>query len=562
MKIILVASSFSGLCQRVLRELILDGHSVEQHYGMRVDELKQQLIDFQPDVIICPFLTHRIPTEIWQEYPCLIVHPGIEGDRGPSSIDWAIRDNWQYWGVTLLQADEEMDAGDIWGTAEFPLRCASKTSVYKREVSTCAVQLIKQALVDLKNPSFKPKPLNYADPAVVGQCRDLMRQPQREIDWQQSTTDEVIRSICAADTTPGVLDSILGHPVRLYGAIAEPVLTGSPGTLLAIKYGSVCRATTDGAVWIRQMKIQDHDTLPAIKLPAETVVTALADETYITQLKSIAAGEAANDIRVELDQDSAYIYFDFYNGAASTAQCRRLQQTIAEVKQQPIKTIVLMGGDDFFSNGIHLNCIEGAPNAGDESWANINAIDDVVLEIINTPNQVTIAALRNNAGAGGAIMALACDRVIVRDGVVLNPHYDKMGLYGSEYWTYLLPKKVGKANAETLVKQCQPMLAREAMDTGFADTLFPEDWQSYHQQLRELTKRVNDDPSFDELLTLKQSERAKDEAAKPLSSYREAELKQMKKAFFDADSRYHFERQLFVYKGKVPEKAAPEAVAS
>jgi putative two-component system protein, hydrogenase maturation factor HypX/HoxX len=33
------------------------------------------------------------------------------------------------------------------------------------------------------------------------------------------------------------------------------------------------------------------------------------------------------------------------------------------------------------------------------------------------------------------MMALAADRVYARDGVVLNPHYKGMGLYGSEYWT-------------------------------------------------------------------------------------------------------------------------------
>jgi hypothetical protein len=50
-------------------------------------------------------------------------------------------------------------------------------------------------------------------------------------------------------------------------------------------------------------------------------------------------------------------------------------------------------------------------------------------------DRLTIAALGANAGAGGAMMPLACDRIIVRDGVVLNPHYQTMGLHGSEYWT-------------------------------------------------------------------------------------------------------------------------------
>ena len=70
-----------------------------------------------------------MPDSIWKSHTCLIVHPGIEGDRGPSSLDWAIKGGATEWGVTLLHAAEEMDAGRIWGTATFPMREASKGSL-------------------------------------------------------------------------------------------------------------------------------------------------------------------------------------------------------------------------------------------------------------------------------------------------------------------------------------------------------------------------------------------------------------------------------------------------
>src|SRR5690606_33284723 len=162
----------------------------------------------------------------------------------------------------------------------------------------------------------------------------------------------------------------------------------------------------------------------------------------------------------------AYVHFNFYNGAANTEQCMELRDRLVALKASDVKYIVYMGGEDFWSNGIHLNCIEAAEDPAKESWRNINAINNVVKEIIDSPKQMTIAALRNNAGAGGAIMALACDEVIIRDGVVLNPHYKSMGLYGSEYWTYLLPRRIGGKVAEKIMNECQPMLAAEAMELG------------------------------------------------------------------------------------------------
>ena len=553
MKILILASSFSGLCQRVLRELTLDGHQIAEHYGMDIPRLKTQLQSFNPELIICPFLTHRIPSDIWKKYKCLVVHPGIEGDRGASSLDWAISGGWDYWGVTLLEAVEEMDAGDIWGTREFPLRTAGKTSIYKREVSSAAVELIKEAITNAGSQTFQPRPLNYSNPNVKGRCQDFMRQADRKINWRKDTTQTVLNKLNAGDTSPGVLDEAFDYPVHLFGAIKEERLRGRPGEWLAIAYGSACRATVDGAVWIRQLKCQTHESLPAIKLPAQQVLSTLLDELSYNRLCLCgASSETPNDIRVERVDQAAYIYFDFYNGACSTEQCQRLQKTIAEVKQQDVKTLVLMGGEDFFSNGIHLNCIEAAPNAADESWHNINAIDDVVNEIINTPNQITIAALRNNAGAGGAILALACDHVVARDGVVLNPHYKNMGLYGSEYWTYLLPKRAGSEEAMRIANECQPMLAKEAYALGLADLVLPENWQQYHKQLQQIVDRVSYADDYHSNLELKASARARDEAQKPLASYRAEELNEMRRNFYSAESHYHHERRMFVYKGKIP----------
>ncbi|WP_394203173.1 hydrogenase maturation protein [Marinagarivorans algicola] len=552
MKVLILASSFSGLCQRVLRELVLLGHDIDQHYGMDEPVLREQIASFQPDLILCPFLTHRIPEDIWQQYKCLIVHPGIEGDRGPSSIDYAITHDDSRWGVTLLQADSEMDAGDIWGTQNFPLRRAGKTSTYKREVSTTAVALIKQALLDFKDPNYQPKPLNYNNPGVEGTCNPLLRQPLRRIDWSVDTTRTIMQKIYAADTTPGVLDHFLGHDVHLFGPELEPNLKGEAKQILAIRHGAVCVATIDGAVWIKQMKCKTHSALPAIKLPAARVINALAGNQSLNLATEYDAS-VIDDIRVEHIGDVAYVYFDFYNGAANTQQCLRLKQRLAHVKASDAKVIVLMGGEDFFSNGIHLNCIEAAADPALESWQNINAIDDVVAEIIHTPNQLTIAALRNNAGAGGAILALACDKVIIREGVVLNPHYAKMGLYGSEYWTYLLPKRIGHELAQKWTTECEPLLASEALQYRFADQMLPEDWEQYHEHLRSFCQQQASQLDLTAELEQKRQRRAADEALKPLENYRSEELAKMREIFYNPESSYHLERKLFVFKGKLPE---------
>ena len=58
-------------------------------------------------------LKRKVPEAIWSKYVCLIVHPGVKGDRGASSLDWAIMTGQTIWGVTVLQAAAEIDAGAI-----------------------------------------------------------------------------------------------------------------------------------------------------------------------------------------------------------------------------------------------------------------------------------------------------------------------------------------------------------------------------------------------------------------------------------------------------------------
>ena len=46
-------------------------------------------------------------------------------------------------------------------------------------------------------------------------------------------------------------------------------------------------------------------------------------------------------------------------------------------------------------------------------------------------DKITISAIQANAGAGGVYLGLATDFSFAKEGIILNPHYKKMGLYGS-----------------------------------------------------------------------------------------------------------------------------------
>lgn len=539
------------MCQRMHKELEEENHRVSIELSSNENQMLRAVEEFQPELILCPFLKHAVPERIWRHYLCLIIHPGIEGDRGPSSLDWAIQSKVTTWGVTLLQADAEMDAGDIWDTQQFDLREASKASLYRREVISTAVSMVKNLLHhSLLDSHFKPRPLDYDNPYVKGQFLPLMRQDSRQINWAQDTTEIIVRKINAADSFPGVLDTIAGNAVHLFGAKAEPRFHNAhPGEILGHRDGAICRATIDGSVWIRQLKMAQKGEQRFFKLASMQVIKQQFDNAdSFSELKAIPSA-VQNDIKVKILGGVAYITFDFYNGAMNTEQCHELLAHLREMRENPeVRVITLMGGDEFWSNGIHLNCIQAAADPARESWRNINAIDDVVQELINMTNKLTVAALRNNAGAGGAIMPLACDKVFARDGVVLNPHYITMGLFGSEYWTYLLPRRVGTTKAKELTKSGLPLLAVKAHKFGMVDKVLCEEWNIYHTLLQQECESLAADENFFRLVERKQQTRLQDESERPLESYRHNELQKMKAIFDNPQSTYHHLRYNFVYK--------------
>jgi putative two-component system hydrogenase maturation factor HypX/HoxX len=114
MRILLLVSAFNSLTQQVFCRLEDLGHEVSVEYA-RTPELMEEAVElWQPELILCPYLLQKVPETIWRKTPTLIVHPGPPGDRGASSLDWAILKREDRWGVAILQAVEAMDAGPIW----------------------------------------------------------------------------------------------------------------------------------------------------------------------------------------------------------------------------------------------------------------------------------------------------------------------------------------------------------------------------------------------------------------------------------------------------------------
>ncbi|MEO6289381.1 MAG: enoyl-CoA hydratase-related protein, partial [Ginsengibacter sp.] len=483
MKILFIVTSFNSLSQRAWVELDRLNHQVKVHIASSPELMIDAVNEYEPGLIIAPYLRSKIPEIIWTNYTCFIVHPGIVGDRGSSSLDWAILNDEKEWGVTIVQAVEKMDAGPLWATENFRMRAVSKSFLYRHEVTQAAIRALLKA-VEL----FEEK--NFATTTSPGKWARSTNENDFKFSWDDDTST-IFKKINAADSFPGALSNILGNQYYCYGVEEEAILKGLPGELLAKRNNSVCVATSNAALWIKCLK--KYNEPDAVKLPAEMVLGDKARdvaESPLNIFEDKLSVKTFREIWYEESDGVGYLHFDFYNGAMSTEQCMRLKDAFVEARDRTTKLIVLMGGRDIWSNGIHLNLIEAAENPAEASWGNINAIDDLIKEIISTDTHYIISALQGNAGAGGVSLALAADKVIAASGVVLNPHTRNMGLYGSEYWTYLLPKRIGTERANLFTEQCLPWGTAIALEVKLIDDCIEESGDAFCNSVKKSAEEI------------------------------------------------------------------------
>ncbi|WP_455929766.1 hydrogenase maturation protein [Pseudomonas fluorescens] len=562
LKIILLSSAFNGLTQRAWLDLRQSGFDPSVVLFTDEASVCRQIEESDADLVICPFLKDRVPQQLWSnlDRPLVIIHPGIVGDRGASALDWAITQQARRWGVTALQAVEEMDAGPVWSTCEFDMPAeVRKSELYNGLVSDAAITCIRE-VVEKFTRGVLPTPLDYTQPSVIGRLQPNMKQVDRAFSWHDCARF-IKRSIDAADGQPGVLASIHGEQYYLYDAHLD-ARRGLPGEMLAVQDDAVLVAAGDQSVWVGSLKRKAQPGEETFKLPARHVLAGRL--AGVPVLDSSIARQAFNEqayqpIRYRECGDVGELTFEFYNGAMSTEQCQRLVAALRWAKARSTKVLLIKGGRGSFSNGVHLNVIQAAPVPGMEAWANIQAIDDVCQELL-TARQLVVSGLTGSAGAGGVMLALAADIVFARAGVVLNPHYKSMGLYGSEYWTYSLPRAVGSEIAHKLTEECLPISAIQAQQWGMVQDIGPRCPSAFSAWLLQTAQGALSDEKY-----AAQRVRKANIDLEPMDRCRQNELAQMELDMVHNRQQFAEKCRNFVFKRKTcqtPQRlVAPWALA-
>jgi putative two-component system protein, hydrogenase maturation factor HypX/HoxX len=133
-------------------------------------------------------------------------------------------------------------------------------------------------------------------------------------------------------------------------------------------------------------------------------------------------------------------------------------------------------------------------------------------------------------------------------------HYRLMGLHGSEYWTYTLPRRlprrVGAEQAARLTHDCLPISPTSALRCGLIDRVITGGIASYHAQVSTLASQLAYSPDHSQRIAAKARQLAEAEKRQPLAAYRATELAIMGRNFSTPGEPYPQLRRAFVHKHK------------
>lgn len=224
-----------------------------------------------------------------------------------------------------------------------------------------------------------------------------------------------------------------------------------------------------------------------------------------------------------------YLSFMLPTGALSTTVCQQFLAAYLTACQQPTDLLVLQNEHDCWGRGLDSAENAHADTPDYATWRNLLALNDLIETIIMTERQVVIAAIRGHAIGGSVMLALAADVVILQESALLYPHFERSAEFGSQYWTYLLPRRVGQELAWDLMTARTPLTSSQALACGLVDHLLPT--KTYTDDLHAFALTVRSDCAM--YLHRKRLRLQREEQSRALFNYRCEEQQLMHAQLFD-----------------------------
>lgn len=186
---------------------------------------------------------------------CLNIHASLLPRwRGAAPIQRALLAGDASTGITIMQMDQGLDTGPILLQESLAIGSRDTAGVLHDKLARLGARLIVRALVE--------RPAPRAQDSSRATYAPRIGKAEAEIDWQRPAA-EIERHVRAFNPSPGASTRIGSVNVKIWEADAEPLISGTPGVIIAAGADGIMVGCAAGALRVTQLQRAGGKRLPA-----------------------------------------------------------------------------------------------------------------------------------------------------------------------------------------------------------------------------------------------------------------------------------------------------------
>lgn len=227
-------------------------NGIEVFQPLKVRDEFQYILDKQPKVLITAAYGQILPKALLNGVRSYNLHGSLLPNyRGGAPIQYALFNNDQITGVTLMEMVYKMDAGDMIDKAVVEIDESDDYESLSIKLSNCATKLLEEWIQPLLDNNYLKEP---QDPQKITFAYTLKYEDEL-IDWNQPL-DLVLGKIRGLSPNIGATAFINGETIKIFNAQKSDIIEiGRPG-LIKLEKKELLVKTLDG--WISIKKIQQQ----------------------------------------------------------------------------------------------------------------------------------------------------------------------------------------------------------------------------------------------------------------------------------------------------------------
>jgi methionyl-tRNA formyltransferase len=245
----------------VKRLAVEAGVPVLQPEKLRTPECSDALGACKPDLIVVAAYGKILPAAILElpQHGCINVHASLLPKyRGAAPIQWAILRGEEQTGVTIMQMNERMDAGDILLQRTTPIGADETYGELQTRLAQLGADALREAIARLHAGTLSRRPQGHDEMPLA----PMVRKADGRIDWTRPAI-ETARRVRAFNPWPSAYTQLDDKLLKIHRAHpSTATTTGAPGTVTSIGTG-IAVATGDGILVLEELQLEGRKRLRA-----------------------------------------------------------------------------------------------------------------------------------------------------------------------------------------------------------------------------------------------------------------------------------------------------------